>query len=537
MLSVSSSEMSHVFDQELRNLSFHLRFRKHSLSRSSSARGVNVGGQNYIDPDHGDDPSDPDRRRKAPVARRMSRTSSRFNPYPEHRSKRAEPSHLLATLESFKRSEYKDLDCPIHKWHLVHHSEGLVSPCNGCAKPYMNGVRQHLLPTYSQQHRGKVSFIQRCETCKEDIVDEKIWRSEGHGGASCQARSQPQGNSLISWARLFLKIHPTEAHVPSPCMYRLATLGLISLTGPIDWNDSRFLPGDLVVWLRNDLGLPQVPRANAPQHSQTPLPISQDRKLSQYAPEPYGDPTQLQSHETELERNATVDTLTSIASDLLAYILGHGHTGSAREQLVVESLIAGYHIRVQQLREEGLVQISSDQKHRDFELSELLAPSAHHIAQQVHTPVIGGAADFAMPTHGPGPFVSREQISDSDMATQYSSVERQTSDVSFGYPSSRTSPGFRDPVHADPSSSSDTYFGAPSDFTDCPPSSYSHGQWLSPYDAYLDLPGSSRMPQVLAASQMFSDVDYSMASSPSESRYALSHACVDQIRFGQSDAD
>lgn len=234
-----------------------------------------------------------------------------------------------------------------------------------------------------------------------------------------------------------------------------------------------------------------------------------------------------------------LDTLALIASDLLAYILARELNRPTSELLDVESLVAYNHTRVQQLREESLAQINSTQKHPNFEPSQSIAPSDSYAGQQAHAPVIGGAADFTTPAHnsGPDPFVSRVQISDSDMATQYSSLEHQTSDVSFGYPSSQTSPGFRDLVHADPASSSDTYFCTPSDPTDCPPSSYNHGQWLSPYDAYLDLPGSSRMPQVLAASQMFSDVDYAMASSPTESRYALSHACADEIRFRQFDAD
>ncbi|KAF1914355.1 hypothetical protein BDU57DRAFT_454537 [Ampelomyces quisqualis] len=513
------SDLFHIFDQEVRDLSSQLRFQKHPLSRSSSARSFLVDDQSNTGLDNGEDVNDLNSRGKAPVTTRMSKACSRSYLYPEHGSEMTEPGLILATLESFKRSDYRDLDCPIHKWHLFQNIGGLGSPCNGCAKPYMNGVRQHLLPTYLQQHRGKISFIQRCETCKEDFVDENIWRSEGHGANSCQARSQPHDDSLISWARLFLKIYPTEIHVPSPYC-----------------DDSRFLPDALVDWLRNELGLPQVLPTHTLQHSQTPLLTFQERKLSRHGSELPDNPTRLQSFESGLERRAILDTLASIASDLLAYVLAHGHTGSAREQFDVDSLITYYHTRVQQLRRESLAHVNSTQ-HLDFDLSQALAPLAPCNLQQADTPAIGGATDLAIPAHKPGPFVGRVQISDSDMATQYSSQDHQTGDVSFGFPSSQTSHSYGNLTHADLLPSLDTYFCAPSNPPDYSPSPHSHGQWVSPCDAYLDVPGSSRMPRVLATSQMFLDVDYAMAPSPPESRHSPSHGCADKIGFAQQHND
>jgi hypothetical protein len=82
---------------------------------------------------------------------------------------------------------------------------------------HMNGVRQHLLPSYSQQHLRHVQYIKRCGRCTEDIVVEAAWAAGGHEARTCESRSQPRGLSFVSWARLFLKIFPDEIRVPSPC--------------------------------------------------------------------------------------------------------------------------------------------------------------------------------------------------------------------------------------------------------------------------------------------------------------------------------
>ena len=159
------------------------------------------------------------KRGKAPASRGLSAASARFEPYAGHTSKKHIGNPIIALGELFERPECLHLDCPIQKWYLAHVNDGLVSPCEGCAERHMNGVRQHLLPSYSQQHGRHVSFIKRCGRCTEDIVDEAVWESGGHRARTCSKASQPRGISVIVWARLFLKIFPGETSVPSPCTY------------------------------------------------------------------------------------------------------------------------------------------------------------------------------------------------------------------------------------------------------------------------------------------------------------------------------
>jgi hypothetical protein len=151
------------------------------------------------------------------MSRRTSRaSSSRFDPYGGRPSKRSDADTMVAVIKLFEDAQSRGLDCPIHKRNGIH---GSPSPCNGCGKPYMNGIRQHLGPQYSQQHQGRITFIQRCGTCAEDFIDKNIWDLGGHSNGTCHGRSQPQGHSLVCWARLYLKIYPEETRVPSPCMY------------------------------------------------------------------------------------------------------------------------------------------------------------------------------------------------------------------------------------------------------------------------------------------------------------------------------
>jgi hypothetical protein len=179
--------------------------------------------QNENDHDHDDNNEGTHQDKgKSRVDRRASKGSSRSHPYSGRPAKRSAADPLAIAMEQFELPLNRDLDCPIHKWNLM---KGQGSPCNGCGKEHMNGVRQHLLPTYSQQHQAQLPFIRRCDNCKEDIVDEHVWTQGGHRArkqqqavGACRAKSQPQGNSVVVWARLFLKIFTEETQVPSPCM-------------------------------------------------------------------------------------------------------------------------------------------------------------------------------------------------------------------------------------------------------------------------------------------------------------------------------
>jgi hypothetical protein len=508
------------------------------LDSNFMVEGGLADAQSNTDLDHDDKSSTHQERGKGPVSRRTSRASSRFNPLSGRPPKKSGADPILAILQSFRKPQHRDLDCPIHKWHLMHANDGAVSPCNGCGKPYMNGVRQHLLPTYSQQHLGKISFIQRCETCKEDFIDESLWNSGGHGADTCHARSQPQGNNLICWARLFLKIYPDEIRVPSPCMYVDRFTCWYADMGRIDRNDSRCLPNELVAWLRDDIGLPRMVSTHDPQDHQVPASTPHNLTSPQDDVSSSNNATRFQWFEAELERNATVDTLVSRGSELLVQILAQEYAEAAHETLNIEEIKAYYRTCIEELRRGALAELNQSQ-HLSLHATHqnVSGPSTTH---QAHTPVIGGAADFPMPPYQPHPFFGMVQVPDSDMGTQPSSQEYHNGAASFGFPSllpssSRTSYDFGNPTHMDASPSSGTQFYTPAEPTDCSPSPHNHDQWLSPYDAYLDVPGSSRMPQILANAQMLSDIDLMMESSRSQSQYALSHTAEDDTRLSDVD--
>jgi hypothetical protein len=215
----SSSELHAALAQQLHILKIELLFDQSGLTGFNQLSNDRPTDTQQSDYEHDEGVGDRQNKGKSPIYRRASKASSRSHPYSNRPNKRnCDP--LLDALEQFDVPENQELDCPIHKWHLMYSQP---SPCNGCGKPYMNGVRQHLLPTYSHQHRAQLPFIQRCDNCKDDFVDAHVWAQGGHwvrrqqGAGTCRARSQPQGSSIIIWARLFLKIYPAETQVPSPC--------------------------------------------------------------------------------------------------------------------------------------------------------------------------------------------------------------------------------------------------------------------------------------------------------------------------------
>lgn len=214
----------------------------HSFAENALADTQSDAGQEYDEEEGGRQNMG-----KTPVGRRASKESARSHPYSGRPSKKSAADPLAVAMAQFDMPATCDFDCPIHKWHLMY---GRAPPCNGCGKEHMNGVRQHLLPTYSQQHQVQLPFIKRCDNCKEDIVDERVWTQGGHrarnqrqAAGACRARSQPQGNSVIVWARLFLKIYPGETRIPSPCMLPVfRDNDLADLIEQIETTETSFLP-------------------------------------------------------------------------------------------------------------------------------------------------------------------------------------------------------------------------------------------------------------------------------------------------------
>lgn len=486
-------------------------------------------------------------RGKAPASRRSSKASSKLNPCAGRPSRKSGADPIVAIGKLFDDPNYQELDCPIYKWHLMHASEGMVSPCNGCGKPYMNGVRQHLLPSYSQQHQGKITFIQRCKTCAEDFVDKNLWDLGRHGTGTCHGRSQPQGASLICWARLYLKIYPEETRIPSPC----ASDKSLQLSNAdqfyIDRNDMRLLPDNLVTLLRDDLHLPQAMPYNSGQVPAVSHPSFSNPNMRHHPLEPLDM--------VGSEQTATLDTLISQASALLARFLAQEYTEAAHEPIVIEDVEAHYQRRLYELRQSLFVQPNQAHQSSPQHLVNQ-TPSSPAVLHHTQALIIGGAADFTTPTYQPNPFVGMVQVPDSDAETLPSSQEYHNNDAAFGFPSfpasSQTDYDFGSSTYADQVQSTRTKFFTPAESSDCPSSPrtqgswlspyevacgprmlqpadppHNHGQWLLPYEeALLDMPGSSYMPQLLADqkanAQMMSEIESMMETSPSESQYAMS---------------
>jgi hypothetical protein len=466
---------------------------------------------------------------KAPISRRASKASSRSHPYSGRPTKKTAADPLVDALEQFKMPLDQELDCPIHKYNLMH---GRTSPCNGCGKPYMNGVRQHLLPTYSQQHRAQLPFIQRCDKCKDDFVDARVWSLGGHwvrkqqGAGTCRARSQPQGSSLVVWARLFLKIYPEETQVPSPCKCTTSPHIDVADFLHIDRNDLRLLPATLVDLLREDLGLHQIMSTNDPRTLSAPA-TPQDRNVEQdNVAKPQDLHERFQLMEAELAQNATVDALVARASELLAQFMAQEFTEASHERVNIEVIKAFYTKRLNELRQSAWAQLS--QAHQSSPQNTLEQASILPVGiNQAQVPVFGGAGDFPNPPYQPDQFLGMVHVPESETGTRPSSQGYHPGNTSFGYPSfttsSRTSYDFG---VQDQSQQSGAHFFSSVDLDDCSPTSQSH-QYLSPYDAYLlDQPGPSRLPQQLATNALMSEVD-EMMTSPFETHYALSNVPVD----------
>lgn len=461
-----------------------------------------------------------------PNRRRASTTSSRFNPYPRRSSKKSEEDPMLASLASFQQQDDPSLDCPIHKWHLMHSND---SPCNGCGKPYMNGVRQHLLPTYSQQHRGKISFMQRCDNCKEDFVDQNEWNRGRHGTGNCVARSQPKGNNLMCWARLFLKIYPEEYSIPSPCMYiGRCHLDFADITVQ-DRNDQRLLPNELVVRLRHELGLTQS--ISVGQVS------SQQR---QREPETQNNGASFQRFEAALERIATIDTLVERCETLLAQLLAYRDIQAANDHVDIDDVTNYYHRRLEQLRQEQLPRLTQSHQASDY-ITDYTSFSLP-MSQQAQPPIIRGAADFTMPIYDSIPVNNVLQVPQSETGTLPSSQGFPSGEVDFGFPSllassSQTSYDFGTTTHMDASHAPGAQFRVKDEDInlDFSPSDPTQSQWPLAYNTYLDVPGNSHDPPPHVNAEMFSEIDQ-MLRSPSESHYAMSSFAPDDTS-GLADFD
>jgi hypothetical protein len=256
------------------------------------------------------------------------------------------------------------------------------------------------------------------------------------------------------------------------------------------------------------------------------------RPIKKFAPDLSSSASHFEWNEAEMLKEAAGDALLFRASELYAQFSALEYTEAAHERINVEDIKARILNRLEVLRIEYWTRHShANQPDQEHVMDQsLLSPLALHPAP---APIIGGACDFSTPSYQSHPFASNAQVFSSDEDTYPSSQEHQTGDTSPGFQSfqasSQTSFNFNNPTHKDQSQ-----FAGAQLSTDCSPASHTHGQWFSPHDTNLYVPGSSRLPQQLlaeqnASAQIFPELDLPMVSSSSELPYALPHAPEDDL--------
>jgi hypothetical protein len=478
------SHLHRVFDLTLRNLSPQLlpeQPKYEAVPSPNEAHLVDADQEAY-----GKSPRANQARGKATGSRRTSNASARQHPY-GRTGKKTNADPLIALLSRFKKPDGAELDCPVHKWYSVHPNAG-PSPCNGCEKEHMNGVRQHLLPTYSKQHEGYVSFIQRCTHCKEDIMSKALWDSGRHEAKACPKGSQPRDMTVLVWARVYVKIFTEDVCIPSPYV-----------------NDPRYLPDELVAWIRQDLRLTAPVSLNStPTHSTPQLnidgpPAHQDESrhtLNATSPLWMASETEALA---AVESTPALETLITRAEQLLRSLRAQRRPQAISDPVDARGIEAEYYAHHQAQNHQIM---PHDPQYTGYQ-SAMLPPQ----------PPITGAADFQMRNMQPDVMAGMLQVP-GYMSTQPSTHGHYNYAASNLYPShldsSQTSYDIRPPsayVDQQQPQSAGTQFCAPLDFWIYPPGNeFPDNQGLD--DPRFDLIASSHFPQTI--------VEDMMESSPSQ---------------------
>ena len=214
--------------------------------------------------------------------------------------------------------------------------------------------------------------------------------------------------------------------------------------------------------------------------------------------------------EAELAQHATVDTLVSRASEVLAQFLAQEFTETNHKRVDIDAIKSYYINRLDQLRQNAWAQLTqAHQSPVEFNVEQaLLAPTG---LVQAEVPAFRGAADFLHLPYQSEQTLGTSHVPYAEIGTQSSSQDYHLGDISFGITtSSRTSHDLGIPLN-DQSQQLDAQFCSLADFTEYSHTSHNHRQYLSPHDVYLlDQPGSSRLPQRLAANSLMSEVDSMM---------------------------
>lgn len=291
-----------------------------------------------------------------------------------------------------------------------------------------------------------------------------------------------------------------------------------------DVNDSRFLPDDLVALIRQDLRLPISMSSTLPLVHSAPQ-SSLDRQV---APQ---DETILSDHaarlrwlEDELEATACLDTLIARTTHLLEQLKTQKRLQRTREPVAIDGVEADYHARLHDLHQHHHIQPNQELQSGTQNISSQTSTPLPD-SQQVQAPITGGA-DWEMPTLHPNVYAGMLQILDSDMGTQPSTQDYYHGDPLFGMPSflgsSQSSYDAGSFMVQDQGQAAPAHSPALAGPSNYPPSSYfPESQWSTFHDARLDVPGSLRMPQIIAeeyaSARLAADIDQSMETSPSAS--------------------
>jgi hypothetical protein len=242
--------------------------------------------------------------------------------------------------------------------------------------------------------------------------------------------------------------------------------------------------------------------------------------------------TGMQWDEVEIHREATKYVLLSRASELYAQFQAHEYAAAAHERVNVEDITARVHNRLEALRANHRTLINQTNQPEHGQFTHQTFPSALPLHPKPVS-IISGANDFLTPSHRRHSSIGNLQPLSSDNGAQSIIQEYHTEDTSPGFQSfpasSQTSYDF---TYMDTSQFAGTQFSFPAESTMPPISPHSNDKWLSPYDTYLDVPGSSRLPQQVlaeedASAQMFPELDLLIEPSPSDSHYALSSYAPD----------
>jgi hypothetical protein len=244
--------------------------------------------------------------------------------------------------------------------------------------------------------------------------------------------------------------------------------------------------------------------------------------------------TGIQWDEVEMQREATRTTLLSRASELYAQFQAQEYAAAAHERINVEDITARIHHHLEELRIAYWTRVNrSDQPDHGQFTHQTIASTVP--LQQTPIPIIGGATGFLTPSHRRHSSLGNLQSPGSENGTHSINQEYETEDTSPGFPSfaasSRTSYDFGISPFMDTSHFTDANFSFP-DSAISPVSPHSNGNWPSAFDTFLDVPGTSRLPQTLLAeqdanAQMDAELDLLMQPSPSELHYAMSSYAPD----------